>query len=68
MSLIVLLMRWWHGVQRRIDLQVLWPACKREAGGNLELAKAAFAVHAFHDEAWLVLGEKRLFQAIDELK
>jgi hypothetical protein len=74
MTLLILLMRWWRAHQRAIDLQVLWPICKREAAARsdpehaLDLAKAGFAVHAFHDEAWLSLGEDAIIRAIDELQ
>jgi hypothetical protein len=60
-----LIVSWWHARQRRIDLDVLWPICRREAN-NLDHAKAAFAVHAYHDPAWLELGED-LFPFIDRL-
>jgi hypothetical protein len=42
---------WWKARQRRIDIQVLWPACKTQAV-DLDHAKAAFAYHAFNDSAW----------------
>jgi hypothetical protein len=38
----------------------------REAN-DLDHAKAAFAVHAYHDPAWLELGEDTLFAFIDRL-
>lgn len=57
----------WRAHQRRIDLQILWPVCREEAN-DLDHAKAAFAVHAYHDPAWLELGEDELFAFIDRLK
>jgi hypothetical protein len=33
----------------------------------LDHAKAAFAVHAFNDPAWVSLGQAGLMQRIDEL-
>ena len=60
------LQRWWHKRQRTIDLTILWPACKRRAP-TLAMAKAAFAFHAFHDAAWLELGEAEIERRIDEL-
>jgi hypothetical protein len=60
----------WHARQRSIDLAILWPACKQEAdnkGMTLDHAKAAFAVHVYHDKAWLVLGEDEIHRRIDEL-
>jgi hypothetical protein len=61
-----LIVAWWHARQRRIDLDILWPICRREAN-DLDHAKAAFAVHAYHDPAWLELGEDDLFAFIDRL-
>jgi hypothetical protein len=52
---------------RRFDLEILWPTCKKEAP-DLDHAKAAFAVHAFLDDAWLCLGEKAIIDAIDKLE
>jgi hypothetical protein len=60
-----LIVAWWHVRQRRIDLDILWPICRREAK-DLDHAKAAFAVHAYHDPAWLELGDE-LFPFIDRL-
>jgi hypothetical protein len=51
---------------RRFDLEILWPECKAHAP-DLDHAKAAFAVHAFNDPAWLELGDE-LMTAIDELR
>jgi hypothetical protein len=61
-----LILAWWHARQRRIDMDILWPICRREAN-DLDHAKAAFAVHAFNDPAWLELGEDKLFKTIDRL-
>lgn len=57
----------WREQQRSIDLEILWPACKKVAP-DLTHAKVAFAVHAFSDEAWTCLGEAEIRQRIDELK
>lgn len=61
------MIRWlislWRKRQRAIDLDVLWPACKQEAP-DLDHAKAAFAVHAFHDPAWLALGKDEIRRRI----
>ena len=51
---------------RRIDVEILWPACRDQAE-NLHLAKAAFAYHAFNDEAWLYLDENEAIRQIDSL-
>lgn len=42
---------WWWARQRRIDLQILWPACK-EIAEDLDGARAAFFYHAVNDPAW----------------
>lgn len=57
----------WHARLRAIDLVVLWPSCKRHAH-NLEHARAAFAVHARRDRAWLALGEEELARTINRLE
>lgn len=60
----------WRWQQRRVDLMVLWPTCKREAvnqGLTMEHAKAAFAYHCFHDYAWTYLGEEEIARRIDRL-
>lgn len=61
------LANWWHARQRSIDLQVLWPSCVKLAP-DLDHAKAAFAVHAFNDSAWLCLGEEEIKRQIDGLR
>ena len=43
--------KWWRKRQRRIDLDILWPTCKRLAP-DLDHAKAAFMFHAVNDKAW----------------
>lgn len=58
---------WWWKRQRNIDLNVLWPECKRVAG-DLEHARGVFACHAFHDPCWIEFyGEDRLKMFIDQL-
>ena len=56
MGLWRLILSWWHARLRRIDMEILWPTCKAQAN-DLDHAKAAFAVHAYHDPAWLELGD-----------
>lgn len=52
--------------KREIDLQMLWPQCKLLADGNLDLARQAFAVHAFNDSAWIdEYGKDRLIEIIE---
>ena len=64
------MIRWlidkWYARLRRIDLDILWPTC-REQAPDLDHARAAFAVHAFHGRAWLWLGEDEIIRQIDRL-
>jgi len=57
----------WYARLRRIDMQILWPCCKEQAK-TLDQAKAAFAVHAYNDRAWAILGEVEVFRIIDGLQ
>lgn len=43
--------RWWRKKQRRADLDILWPQCKRYAA-DVRYARACFAFHVFRDRAW----------------
>jgi hypothetical protein len=61
-----LLLDRWHARQRNDDLSMLWPSI-RDMAGDMNTAKAAFAVHAFNDKAWLCLGEKEIIRQIEEL-
>ncbi len=56
----------WYRRLRRIDMEVLWPSCRRLAK-DIDQARAAFACHAMHDPAWLSLGEDEVKAFIDEL-
>jgi hypothetical protein len=60
------LIRRWHARQRAIDLKILWPTCRDQAP-DLDMAKAAFAFHAFNDRAWTELGEAEIIHRIDKL-
>ena len=60
------LIRYWRQRQRAIDLATLWPACKEHAR-DLDHAKQAFAMHAFNDPAWQILGDDELKRQIDAL-
>jgi hypothetical protein len=66
-SMIKWLLDKWHARQRAIDLEILWPECVKH-GQDLDHAKAAFAYHAFNDEAWLCLGDEEIKRRIDNLK
>jgi hypothetical protein len=67
MALWTLIVSWWRARQRRIDLEILWPICVRGAN-DLDHAKAAFAMHAFNDPAWLCLGEDAMIDLISRLE
>lgn len=56
----------WRARQRDIDLQVLWPACYRNAR-DIEHAKVAFFRHAMQDKAWACLGEDEVFSRVHGL-
>jgi hypothetical protein len=56
----------WYARCRRLDLELLWPSCLDYAP-TIQHAKAAFAVHAFNDRAWMVLGEQEVTRLIDGL-
>lgn len=65
--MIRMLKHWWWARQRAIDLRILWPQCKQLAP-DMDRAKAAFAVHAYHDPAWVEFyGRDRLYTIIEEL-
>jgi len=66
MSLRTIMMGCWHAHQRSIDRALLWPSI-REHAPSADKARAAFAIHAYRDVAWLVLGDEGLKKAIDEL-
>ena len=56
----------WYARLRRIDIELLRPTCRDQAR-NIDHAKAAFAVHAFNDRAWLFLGHDKIIEIIDGL-
>lgn len=65
------MIRWlqglWYARCRKTDLEVLWPTCVEQAR-DLDHAKAAFAVHAFNDPAWMFLGRDAVRRFIDDLQ
>ncbi|MDA8119177.1 MAG: hypothetical protein M0Z85_03815 [Gammaproteobacteria bacterium] len=68
MTLLKLIRSWWWSRQRSIDMDILWPACKQQAR-DIDHARAAFAVHAFQDPAWIDhYGKQGLIRVIGELK
>jgi hypothetical protein len=52
--------------RRALDIQILWPACKEQAA-TIDYARAAFAMHAFNDEAWTCLGDEEIKRIITTL-
>lgn len=58
---------WYAARQRRIDIQILWPACKQQTS-HLIHARDAFREHAFNDDAWMCLGMGEVDRLIDELQ
>jgi hypothetical protein len=63
-------MHGWFAWARTYDQMVLWPSLKRiahERGGDIRHARAAFALHAMYDPAWLCLGHEEIIHRIDEL-
>jgi hypothetical protein len=60
------LLHWWWSRQRAIDLQILWPQCKKIAP-DLDHAKAAFMVHAANDPAWARYYGEKLLSIVDKL-
>lgn len=60
------IIRWYNRRRRQIDLNILWPSCKRLAP-NIAHARAAFAMHALHDDAWLDIGNDEIFRIIGDL-
>jgi hypothetical protein len=74
------LMRTWRRRQRKIDVDILWPICKREAEADmwrtehpqltaLDCAKGAFMVHCALDSAWTAdFSEAEIAAMVDELE
>lgn len=60
-------LRWWHARQRRIDVDILWPAMRR-AAPTLPDAHAAFLMHTRLDRAWDDLSEDEITAIVLELK
>lgn len=67
-KLIRAIQEWWWARQRKIDMELLWPSIKKLCNGDLVAARAAFAVHAFNDPAWVRHYEESLYSFIDALE
>lgn len=66
MSIRSFIMGCWQAQQRRADVYILWPSITKNAPNSTK-ARAAFALHAFNDPAWLALGKEELLRQIDAL-
>lgn len=68
MTVWLAIMKWWRARQRKIDIEMLWPICKQGAS-DLDHARAAFAMHVFHDEAWMAdFNEDELIERLEALQ
>jgi hypothetical protein len=66
MAVWIALRTWWRARQRKLDLEVLWPQLRDNAGTPIH-AKVAFAAHVLTEPAWLELGEEEIARVIDGL-
>jgi hypothetical protein len=57
---------WWNGRRRRLDLEILWPECRRLAR-DLPSARRAFEAHVVNDPAWTCLGDEHVKAIIEAL-
>ncbi len=57
----------WHRRQRKIDLEILWPAIKSQARDLLH-ARAMFQQHMNIDSAWRRLEEAQKRHVLDRLE
>ena len=55
----------WWAVQRKLDVRILWPICKRRAG---EKAHEVFMMHAVRCRCWVSYYRGELWNIIKELK
>jgi hypothetical protein len=56
----------WQARQRQVDLETLWPVCKKHASDPVH-ARMAFFLHACQDPAWRSLGEGEILSRIEAL-
>ncbi len=57
----------WYARCRKLDIALLWPECVGQAP-DIDLARCAFACHAFRDPAWLFLGHDEIYRVINALE
>ncbi len=53
------LYEWWNTQRRILDVDILWPSCKR-ASHSLEQAREMFIVHMASDPAYSGMDEEEL--------
>ena len=46
-----MIMRLWHALNRKTDMNTLWPAC-RDLSEDMNEARMAFYLHVSNDPAW----------------
>ena len=56
----------WASLQREVDVDVLWPIIRRNAE-SIDIARAAFALHAARDSAWRALPDDERGRQIEAL-
>lgn len=66
MRLFQWLRKYWRQRRREMDVEHLWPKL-RDHTDNINEAKSAFSVHAFHDPAWRELGTAEIYHRINKL-
>ncbi len=59
---------WFYKRQRKYDVEILWVSIKNQSPDDMNHAKAAFALHCFHDNAWLHLGDDEIAKQIGALQ
>lgn len=60
--------KWHRKRQRKIDLRILWPQCKKLANSK-DIARRAFYYHAMNDEAWFKdFTNEEIFKICKELE
>lgn len=60
-----LILKWWHSMQRDMDLKLLWPSFKKQAP-NLETARTGFIVHMSMCSCYHGLSEEELAEFVRE--
>lgn len=66
MSIWTNLRSWWWHEQRRQDLLILWPTCKKLAP-DIDTARDVFMVHAAMSPCWQQQFGERLWDEVQKL-